>query len=57
MTDEEKEHIKKVYDKILKEFPFKKYDEMIDNIRKLFSHPSAKKGVLKYVKEELVEKK
>ena len=56
MNKEEKEKIEKVYGKILENFPFKKYDDIIDNIKKLFQHPSAKKGLLKYVKEELVDK-
>tara|TARA_A200000159_G_scaffold159954_1_gene179334 strand:- start:481 stop:660 length:180 start_codon:yes stop_codon:yes gene_type:complete len=56
MTKEEKEKIKKSYESILENFPFDKYDDIIDNIRKLFDHPSAKRGLLKYVKEELVDK-
>lgn len=56
MTEEEREKIKKSYESILENFPFDKYDDIIDNIRKLFDHPSAKKGLLKYVKEELVDK-
>ncbi len=57
MTKEEKEEIEKVYGGLLKDFPFDKYDEIIDNIKKLFAHPSAKKGLLKHIKEELVDKK
>jgi len=56
MTKEEKEKIEKAYGEILDNFPFEKYDNIIDNIKKLFQHPSAKKGLLKYVKEELVDK-
>tara|TARA_B100000927_G_C16101353_1_gene323321 strand:+ start:247 stop:426 length:180 start_codon:yes stop_codon:yes gene_type:complete len=56
MTEEEREKIKKSYESILENFPFDKYDDIIDNIRKLFDHPSARKGLLKYVKEELVDK-
>ena len=57
MTKEEKEKIEKTYENILENFPFDKYDEIIDNIRKLFDHPSAKHGLLKHIKEEIVDKK
>lgn len=56
MTDEEKEKIQKIYDDVLENFPFEKYDKIIDNIRKLFAHPEAKTGLLKYIKEEVVDK-
>lgn len=56
VTKEEKEKIEKSYESILENFPFDKYDDIIDNIRKLFDHPSVKVGLLKYVKEELVDK-
>ena len=57
MTKEEREKIEKIYGNLLEHFPFDKYDEIIDNIKKLFDHPSANKGLLKYVKEEVVDKK
>jgi hypothetical protein len=56
MTKEEKEKLEKTYEKILENFPFDKYDDIILNIRKLLDHPSARKGLLKYIKEELVDK-
>jgi len=56
MTNEEKEKIEKIYAGVLENFPFEKYDEIIDNIRKLFDHPEAKTGLLKYIKEEVVDK-
>jgi len=57
MNKEEKEKIEKTYKNILKDFPFEKYDKIINNIRKLFEHPSVKSGLLKHIKEELVDKK
>tara|TARA_B100001094_G_C18169970_1_gene794482 strand:- start:1240 stop:1419 length:180 start_codon:yes stop_codon:yes gene_type:complete len=56
MTKEEKEKIEKIYGNLLENFPFDKYDDIINNIKSLFSHPSAKKGLMKYIKEELVDK-
>ena len=57
MTKEEREKIEKTYENLLENFPFDKYDEIIANIKELFDHPSASKGLLKYVKEEVVDKK
>jgi len=57
MTKEEKEKIEKVYGNLLESFPFDKYDEIIDNIKRLFEHPSTKRGLLKHIKEEVVDKK
>ena len=57
MTKEEREKIEKTYGNLLESFPFDKYDEIIDNIKKLFGHPSAKRGLLKHVKEKIVDKK
>ena len=57
MKKEEREKIEKIYGNLLENFPFDKYDEIIDNIRKLFDHPSSKQGLLKYIKEEVVDKK
>ena len=56
MTDEEKEKVKKIWDNVMENFPLEKYDEIADHIRKLFDHPEAKRGLLKYIKEEVVDK-
>lgn len=57
MKKEEKDKIEKIYENLLEKFPFDQYDEIIKNIQDLFKHPSAKKGLLKHIKEELVDKK
>ena len=56
MNDEEKEKIKAIYNSVVENFPFEKYEEIMEKIEELFKHPSAKKGLLKYVKEEVVDK-
>ena len=56
MTKEEKEKIKKQYDNIVKNFPYEKYQEIVDNYMKLFEHPSANSGLLEYVKKHLLDK-
>jgi len=56
MTDEEKEKIKKQYDKIVENFPYEKYQEIVDTYMKLFNHPSAKTGLLEYMKKHLLDK-
>ena len=56
MTEEEKEKIKNIYESVVKDFPFEKYEEVMKKINEIFNHPSSKKGLLKYIKEEVVDK-
>ena len=56
MTEEEKEKLKKEYDEIVKNFPYEKYQEIVDNYMKLFNHPSAQNGLFEYIKKNLLDK-
>ena len=57
MDKEQKEKIKKDYEEMVKNFPFQKYQSIVDNYMKLFKHPSANSGLLEYVQKHLLDKK
>ena len=57
MDKEQKEKIQKDYEEMVKNFPFQKYQDIVDKYMELFNHPSSKVGLLEYVQKHLLDKK
>lgn len=57
MDKEQKEKIQKDYEEMVKNFPFQKYQDIVNEYMKLFNHPSSKNGLLEYVQKHLLDKK
>ena len=56
MTKEEKEKLQESYKKIIENFPFDKYDSIIDTIRKVFEDLPENSDLLERIKKEVVNK-
>lgn len=51
ITQEEKEEIEKSCKRIVENFPIEKYQQLVEALEKVMSHPKMKGAVIKYLEE------